>query len=67
MWWWTLTGSLAALVAGSLLLLAPLLSPRVNLLGFMAIALVVVAVFGVVTAIRGLRTERRGRAGRRQR
>ena len=67
MWWWTLIGSLAALVAGSLLLMAALLSDRVSLLGFMAAAIVVVSVFGAVTAIGGLRRARRDRRGSRQR
>lgn len=59
MWWWTLVGSVTALVAGSLLLMSALLAHRVSLLDFMAVAIVVVAVFGVVTAIGGLRRTRR--------
>jgi len=61
MWWWTLIGSTVALVAGLLLLMAAILSGRLSLLDFMALAIVVAAVFGVVVAIGGLRRSRRSR------
>ncbi|TDN91898.1 hypothetical protein [Microbacterium sp. BK668] len=61
MWWWTLIGSAFALLAGLLLAMAALLSGRISLLLFMALAIVVAAGVGVVVAIGGLRRTPRGR------
>ncbi|QIG39760.1 hypothetical protein G5T42_09905 [Microbacterium sp. 4R-513] len=64
MWWWTLMGSTVALVSGALLLMAAILSGRLSLMDFMAGAIVVAAVFGVVVAVGGLRRTRPSRRSR---